>query len=115
MGGDVVQIVLNGSVDGPDDALNERAEGFVRQQRYVDAVSRADGGIAITVKNGSAAVPNLVSLLHDNQVPVTSLTVARPTLDDVFLKYTGRTIRAEEATGDEVGEMMRPMMGLKKR
>ena len=115
VGGDVVQIVLNGSGDGPDDALNERAEGLVRQQRYVDAVNRADGGIAITVKNGSAAVPDLVSLLHDNRVPVASLSVARPSLDDVFLKYTGRTIRAEEATGDEVGEMMRPMMGLKKR
>ena len=115
VGGDVVQIVLDGSGDGPDDALNERAEGLVRQQRYVDAVNRADGGIAITVKNGSAAVPDLVSLLHDNRVPVASLSVARPSLDDVFLKYTGRTIRAEEATGDEVGEMMRPMMGLKKR
>ena len=115
VGGDVVQIVLNGSDDGPDDALNERAEGLVRQQPYVDAVNRADGGIAITVKNGSAAVPELVSLLHDNRVPVASITVARPTLDDVFLKHTGRTIRAEEATGDEVGEMMRPLMGLKKR
>ena len=115
VGGDVVQIVLNGSDDGPDDALNEKAEGLVRRQRYVDAVNRADGGIAITVKNGSAAVPDLVSLLHDNRVPVASLTVARPTLDDVFLKYTGRTIRAEEASGDEVGEMMRPLMGLKKR
>ena len=115
VGGDVVQIVLNGSGDVPDDALNERAEGLVRQQRYVDAVNSADGGMAITVKNGSAAVPELVSLLHDNSVPVASITVARPTLDDVFLKYTGRTIRAEEATGDEVGEMMRPLMGLKKR
>ena len=115
VGGDVVQIVLNGSDDGPDDALNERAEGLVRQQPYVDAVNRADGGIATTVKNGSAAVPELVSLLHDNRVPVASITVARPTLDDVFLKHTGRTIRAEEATGDEVGEMMRPLMGLKKR
>ena len=60
-------------------------------------------------------MPELVSLLHDNRVPVASLTVARPTLDDVFLKHTGRTIRAEEATGDEVSEMMRPLMGLKKR
>ena len=115
VGGDVVQIVLDGSGDGPDDALNERAEQVVRGQRYVDAVNTADGSIAITVKNGSAAVPDLVSLLHDNQVPIASLTVARPTLDDVFLKHTGRAIRAEEATGDEVGEMMRPMMGLKKR
>ncbi len=115
VGGDVVQIVLNGSADGPDHALNERAEGLVRQQGYTDATNRVDGGIAVTVKNGSAAVPGLVGLLHDNRIPVASLSVARPTLDDVFLKYTGRTIRAEEATGDEVSKMMRPLMGLRRR
>ena len=45
VGGDVVQIVLNGSDDGPDDALNERAEGLVRQRRNVDAIDRVDDGI----------------------------------------------------------------------
>ncbi len=115
VGGDVVQIVLNGSGDGPDDGLNERAEGLVGQLRYVDAIGSVEGGIAVTVRNGSAAVPDLVGLLHDNRIPVASLSVARPTLDDVFLKYTGRTIRAEEATRDEVGEMMHPLMGLNRR
>ena len=88
---------------------------MVRQPSYLDAVNRVDGGIAITVKDGSAAVPGLVRLLHDNQVPVASLSVASPTLDDVFLNHTGRTIRSEEATGDEVGALLRPMLGLKKR
>ena len=115
VGGDVVQILLNGSGDGPDDAENERAEGLIRQQRYVDSINRVDGGVAITVKDGNAAVPDLVAMLHDNRMPVASLSVARPTLDDVFLKYTGRTIRAEEATGNGVDQMMGPMMGLKRR
>ena len=113
--GDVVQVVLDRSGDAPDEALNAKAEQLVSQPTYVDAVNRVDGAIAVTVKDGSAAVPDLVRLLHDNQVPVANLSVASPTLDDVFLKYTGRTIRSEEATGDEVGELMRPMLGLKKR
>ena len=115
VGGDVVQIVLHGSGDSPDDALHERAEGLVGQQGYVDGIDRVDDGITVTVQNGSAAVPDLVGLLHDNRIPVASLSVARPTLNDVFLKHTGRTIRAEEATGDEVGKMMRQLMGLNRR
>ncbi len=97
--GDVVQIILDGSADGPSEALYERAEGLVRRQDYADGVSRVDGGIAVTVGSGSAAVPALVGLLHDGQVPVVSLSVARPTLDDVFLMHTGRRIRTEEEAG----------------
>ena len=41
--------------------------------------------------------------------------MASPTLDDVFLKYTGRTIRPEEASGDETVQVMRPWLGLKRR
>ncbi|MCY3660252.1 MAG: ATP-binding cassette domain-containing protein, partial [Caldilineaceae bacterium] len=115
VGGDVVQIALHGSGDSPNDALNKRAEGLVGRQRYVETIDRAEGGIAVTVKDGSAAVPDLVGLLHENPIPASGLSVARPTLDQVFLKYTGRTIRAEEATGDGVGEMMRPMTGLNRR
>ena len=115
VGGDVVQIALHGSGDSPNDALNQRAEGLVGRQGYVETIDRAEDGIAVTVKDGSAAVPDLVGLLHDNRIPVASLSVARPTLDDVFFKYTGRTIRAEEATGDEGSEIMHPMTGLNRR
>ncbi len=54
----MVQIALSGAADGPDDALNGKAEGLVRQRGYVQAVSPVDGGIAVTVENGSAAVRN---------------------------------------------------------
>ena len=70
---------MDGSPGGPGDELYERAEEFVRQQGYVDGVSRADGGIAVTVKDGSSAVPDLVGLLHDSRIPVISVSVARPT------------------------------------
>ncbi len=95
VGGDVVQIIL----DDPGEDLFRKAEALVRQQDYGDGVSRIDGGIAVTVGNGSAAVPGLVSLLHDAQIPVVSLSVARPTLDDVFLMHTGRRIRTEAEMG----------------
>jgi len=115
VGGDVVQIALNRSTDGPDDALNGEAERLVRQRGYVQEVNAVDGGIAVTVKNGSAAVPDLVGLLHAERVQVGSLSVVRPTLDDVFLKHTGRAIRAEEATGESSDSMRQSMRQMRLR
>jgi len=45
--------------------------------------------------NGARAVPVMLQALEAQGVPVVSVTVARPSLDDVYLKYTGR--RFEEA------------------
>ena len=115
VGGDAVNIALDPSdEDGSTDRI-EGAEQLLRERPYVEAVTRVDGAISITVKDGSAALPDLVRLLNENQVSVAGLSVASPTLDDVFFKYTGRTIRSEEATGDEIGQMLRPMMGLSKK
>ncbi|MDT7569973.1 MAG: type transport system ATP-binding protein [Actinomycetota bacterium] len=57
-----------------------------------DAVSTSEG-IVISVEDGAAYVPKLFATLR---VPITSVTVTRPSLDDVFLSYTGRTIRDSE-------------------
>jgi ABC-2 type transport system ATP-binding protein len=45
---------------------------------------------------GAAAVPAVLAALDSHGVPVASVTVARPSLDDVYLRYTGRTFRAAE-------------------
>jgi ABC-2 type transport system ATP-binding protein len=47
------------------------------------------------VADGERFVPRLFAELP---VPIRSVSVARPTLDDVFLAYTGTTIRDAEAS-----------------
>ncbi|MHB8555974.1 MAG: ABC transporter ATP-binding protein, partial [Candidatus Dormibacteria bacterium] len=58
----------------------------------------SEGAVAFFVANGEEFVPRLFAELG---VPISSVRVARPTLDDVFMNYTGRTIRDAEATGSE--------------
>jgi ABC-2 type transport system ATP-binding protein len=53
-----------------------------------------EGAVTFAVAEGAAFVPQLFAGLD---VPVNSVTVTRPSLDDVFLAYTGRTIRDAEA------------------
>ena len=79
------------------------------------AVSSMGNSLTVSVRDGSVAVPDLLRLLNENRIPVANLSMDSPTLDDVFLKYTGRTIRAEEASGDESGQAIRPWLGLNRR
>ena len=57
-----------------------------------------EGSVTVHVQGGEEFVPRLFAQLP---VPIRSVSVARPTLDDVFLSYTGRTIRDAEASGAE--------------
>jgi ABC-2 type transport system ATP-binding protein len=59
-----------------------------------DATLTSDG-IVINVEDGESYVPKLFKTL---KVPITSVSISRPSLDDVFLSYTGRTIRDSDQT-----------------
>jgi ABC-2 type transport system ATP-binding protein len=64
--------------------------------------TRRDGQLTIAVEHGEQFVPRLFAELG---VAIKSIAVARPSLDDVFLAYTGSTIRDAEATAAEKAGM----------
>jgi ABC-2 type transport system ATP-binding protein len=80
--------VVLGTVD------DEAAIAALRARFGIEAAT-ADGAVTFHVAGGETFVPRLFAELD---VAITSVTVARPTLDDVFLRYTGTTIRDAEAT-----------------
>jgi ABC-2 type transport system ATP-binding protein len=49
------------------------------------------------VPNASAAIPVLLRHLDGNGLRIIGLQMSQPSLDDVFMKYTGRRIREEAA------------------
>jgi ABC-2 type transport system ATP-binding protein len=51
------------------------------------------------VPNGAQAIPAILSTLESRGVAVASVTTARPSLDDVYLHYTGRDFTSEDAEG----------------
>ncbi len=65
-----------------------------------------EGAVSFAVNDGASFVPRLFAGLG---VAIRSVTVNRPTLDDVFLSHTGTTIRDAEISG---GGMMNPMIAL---
>jgi ABC-2 type transport system ATP-binding protein len=54
-----------------------------------------DGALEITVRGGKAAMPRIMEMASQNNIYVESLVSREPNLEDVFLHYTGRTIRQD--------------------
>jgi ABC-2 type transport system ATP-binding protein len=75
------------------------------RERFGIEAAVAEGAVTFHVDAGEAFVPRLFAELS---VAITSVAVSRPTLDDVFLRYTGSTIRDAETDG--VSNMNRAMM-----
>ena len=68
----------------------------------------SEGSVVFGVAGGEAFVPRLFAEL---ELPIRSVAVSRPTLDDVFMSYTGSTIRdAEEDAGRSRNRIAAQMM-----
>jgi ABC-2 type transport system ATP-binding protein len=69
----------------------------------------AEGAVTFYVASGEQFVPRLFDRLG---VPIRSVNVSRPTLDDVFMAHTGSTIRdAEESRGAQTNRLIMQAMG----
>ena len=76
-------------------------------ERFGLEATVAEGLVTISVENGGGFVPRLFAELG---VPIQSVSVSRPSLDDVFMSYTGTTIRDAEATANDRNRQFARMM-----
>jgi ABC-2 type transport system ATP-binding protein len=89
--GDVVTLSVNGQLETARDLL--AAEPLVRE------LTAADGALRLTVTSGEQALPTLLRVLDGAGVTMSSINLSRPTLDDVFLTLTGRSLRDDSPGG----------------
>ncbi len=85
VGGDLVTLAT---------ADNERARLEISDRLGVEQVRQVDGHLVFEVESGESFVPRVVAGLS---VPVRTVSVRGPGLDDVFLRLTGKAIRDEDA------------------
>jgi ABC-2 type transport system ATP-binding protein len=88
VGGDVVSITTTD---------NENAK-YEIEQAFRMNVSEKENALYMTCSRGDTCIPELIRTLGER---VLSVRIQRPTLNDVFLKLTGKTIREEEAAGND--------------
>lgn len=72
--------------------------------------SESTGLLNLTVKNGEMLIPKIVEVASEAEASIESIALQKPTLNDVFLHYTGREIRAAEAE-----QYLPPMIAARRR
>jgi ABC-2 type transport system ATP-binding protein len=100
LGGDLV------TIGSPDPA----AVAAALKEPWIARVETHNDEVIVSLKNADQHVSTVVTLLNQRQVPITSITIRKPTLEDVFLSFTGKTIREQEADTKEKMRMFQRMM-----
>jgi ABC-2 type transport system ATP-binding protein len=94
VGGDVLTLTL-------DLQARDRAKAALRTVKGVSSVSDTEGGIAVHVESAGKVVTEIIISLEMKGIRPSFVGVSSPTLDDVFLRETGRRIRPEELSKRE--------------
>jgi ABC-2 type transport system ATP-binding protein len=89
--GDLVTFHIDGMRDAKDEAASAMA--LLKTRPEARDITPIDGGLRVTVDQGHAQALPLMRTLEEGGIRVGSLNIARPSLDDVFLTLTGRSLR----------------------
>jgi len=104
LGGDVVSLELEGGTGNLIAHLNDKD--------WIKILAEHDGVLSLTLERGERRIPELVTAAQAHDVKVSCVHLRKPSLEDVFLHYTGKTIRDREASQSERNRaMMRGRMG----
>jgi len=93
LGGDVVFLEIEGNAD----ALVNR----INSLDWIKNITRHGENLSLTMERGERRIPELINIANEKGVEVTCVHLRKPSLEDVFLHFTGKTIREEETTQAE--------------
>ena len=86
------------------ETVGEREKAFATralEEAFVQEVVWEGETLHLYLDNGASGIPAIMGLAGEQGVEVKTLSLARPTLDDVFLKYTGTSLEGGQEDGQE--------------
>ena len=91
MGNEVISIILD---------ENKTHGSFLpklKEIEFVKTITEDGTKLTLFVSNGTQVIPKIFQISSELDVKITSISLTRPTLDDVFLSYTGHEIRDDDS------------------
>ena len=92
LGGDMVHLEIDGEC-GPMAVALENIG-------WIKAIQHHDRRLSLTMDRGDTRIPELMNIAIQTGTRLHSVNLSKPSLEDVFLHFTGRTIRPDEADTD---------------
>jgi len=89
---------------------NGKFSDLIKKLDWVKKVEKHGSSFVLSVERGESRVFDLVDLTDRAGLRVTSINFRKPSLEDAFIHFTGRTIREAESGEKSKGMMMRRRM-----
>ena len=102
LGGDVISVQISGEKQG-------EFVKMLKGSKWVKTVSKHGDFVDLTVEEGEKRIPEIVVLAQKHKIGIASISLRKPSLEDVFIHYTGKTIR------EEAGSAMDNMRAMRNR
>ncbi len=94
LGGDIITLSIQ---KDQEDITN-----LISKVEHVKTVTKENGGYTIKSSNGELTAPLIIEALRKNGHVVTKLSLSKPTLNEVYMQYTGRSMRDAEESREGV-------------
>jgi len=91
MGNEVISIIMDDS-DNRDSFLSK-----LKEIESVNNINQDGTKLTLFVSNGTKVIPTIFQISSELEIKITTISLTRPTLDDVFLSYTGHEIRDDDS------------------
>jgi ABC-2 type transport system ATP-binding protein len=101
LGGDVITLGIKEDVDVTE---------LVRKVEHVKDVKKEDGTYRIKAEEGEVTTPLIIEALRKKGYTVTKLSLTEPTLNEVYLEFTGRSLRDAEESREAFASQRITMM-----
>jgi len=84
----------------------EKTKEVISKLSFVKKVSEVEGKIYVNIENSEENLPSVFEALRSNNIKIKSISVRKPSLNDVFIHYTGKEIRDEIENGKKIPKHM---------
>jgi len=92
LGGDIITLSVNEKED---------ISSLIEKIENVKEIKRTNGEYRIKVKDGELTAPLIIETLRRKEIKVTRLSLSKPTLNEVYLEYTGKSMRDQEESVED--------------
>jgi ABC-2 type transport system ATP-binding protein len=91
MGNEVISIILD------ENKIHDSFLPKLKEIEFVKNITEDGTKLTLFVSNGTQVIPKIFQISSELDVKITTISLTRPTLDDVFLSYTGHEIRDDDS------------------
>ncbi len=92
---------LGGDIITLESSNNKKLIPVLKKTKGIQKITTKDNQVIINLQNSEKHVAEIVKLAEKNKIKINSISTHKPTLEDVFLHFTGKSIREEDASAKD--------------